>query len=109
MQGHDQLDPTLREAAIVALKDYLRGGGKQTSLLESQTDLDCSGMLSDLMSKVSNTMPQDQTGLHFKLALYRGLRYAGANSYYCMALSYSNELRQLYEGQRLLLLHPQTV
>jgi hypothetical protein len=107
MQGHDQLVPEKREEAIVALRDYMRGGGQLKSLIEQQSDLECSELKADLTQRVSNAKPEDQTSLHFRLSLYRSMRYATASSHYCRSLSRANELRQLYEGQRLLLLHPQ--
>jgi hypothetical protein len=107
MEGHDQLVPEKREEGIVTIRDYLRGGGQLKSLVENQSDLKCSELKSDLAQRISNTKPEDQTSLHFRLSLYRSLRYATASSHYCRSLSRANELRQRYEGQRLLLLHPQ--
>ena len=106
--GHDQLDPQKREEAIIALKDYLRGGGRRKSLVEEQESLACTTLKGEVEEKIKTATPQAQTDLHFKLALYRALTYSTASSYYCRSLSYSNELRQLYEGQRLLLMSPQT-
>jgi hypothetical protein len=107
MLGHDTLNPDKREEAITALKDYLRGGGKRKSIMEAQSDMECTELKAELEKLVKSTKPKDQTSLHFKLALYRGLRYSTAGSCYIRSLSYVNELRQFYEGQRLLLTHPQ--
>ena len=107
MTGHESLNPKKREEAITALKDYLRGGGKRKSIMEAQGDMECTTLKNELSQLVKNTKPKDQTGLHFKLALYRSLRYSTASSCYIRSLSYVNELRQFYEGQRLLLTHPQ--
>jgi len=108
MIGHDTLDPDKREEAIVALRDYLRGGGKRKSIMEVQSDMECAGLKGELEQLVNTAKPTEQTGLHFKLALYRSLRYSTASSCYLRSLSYANELRQFYEGQRLLISHPQT-
>lgn len=106
MKGHDTLNPDKREEAIVALKDYLRGGGKRESIMEQQGDMECTKLKGELEGMLHTTKAGTQTALHFKLALYRSLRYSVASSCYIRSLSYANELRQFYEGQRLMLTRP---
>ncbi len=107
MTGHESLDPAKREEAILSRKDYLRGGGLSKSIVEEQGDLDCTELKAEIERMLPTTRAQDQTSLHFRLALYRALRYSTASSYYCRTLYHANEIRRLYEGQRLLLMHPQ--
>jgi hypothetical protein len=108
MTGHEHLDPEKREEAILACKDYLRGGGLRKSIVEEQGDLECTKLRAEIAPLLESTKVQDQTSLHFRLALYRSLRYSTASSYYCRSLYHANEMRRLYEGQRLLLMHPQS-
>lgn len=107
MTGHEHLDPAKREEAILRCKDYLRGGGLTKSIVEDQGDLACTKLKAEIEGLLSTTKSEDQTSLHFRLALYRSLRYSTASSYYCRSLYHANEMRRLYEGQRLLLMHPQ--
>jgi hypothetical protein len=107
MTGHEHLDPDKREEAILACKDYLRGGGLSKSIVEEQSDLECTSLKAEIEPLLQSTLVQDQTSLHFRLALYRSLRYSTASSYYCRSLYHANEIRRLYEGQRLLYHHPQ--
>jgi hypothetical protein len=107
MTGHEHLNPDKREEAILRCKDYLRGGGLTQSIVEAQTDLECTVLRAEITPLLEETLVQDQTALHFRLALYRSLRYSTASSYYCRSLYHANEIRRLYEGQRLLFMHPQ--
>lgn len=104
MTGHDKSKPEDRETAITRQKDYLKGSVDEGSVIEQYSDLTFQEARDDAMRAVATGTTATRSLVHFKLALYRSLRYSTAGGVYCMTLGATGGCRELYEGQRLL--HP---
>lgn len=99
--GADKYSPDDRATAIDAVVDAIQGTVDVSSPYDAYSSLE----LPELKEELKGLLGQDltvRTELQFKLALYRSLRYAAASSKHCLVLGAVNNIRELYEGIRLL-------
>lgn len=99
--GADNYKSGDRKDAISTVLDTIQGTPDLTSVYDQFSDLQQTEMKADLTSRIEKEKLEDRHQLHFDLALYRGLRYAAASSKHCLVLGMVNNVRELYEGQRM--------
>lgn len=99
--GADKYQPDDRATAIDEVMDVIQGTTDTTSVYDAYSSLSLPELKSEIESMLQGDLTQ-RTELHFKLALYRSLRYAVASSKHCLVLGAVNNVRELYEGIRLM-------
>lgn len=99
--GADKYSPDDRIAAFVKVQDVTQGREDVVSVYDQFPTLELSPLREEIMQKAAENLSV-RTELQFKMALYRSLRYAVASSQHCLRLGKKGNLRELYEGARLL-------
>jgi hypothetical protein len=98
----DKYKPDERSDAQSRLQDVIQGTEDLKSIYDPYSDLTLPELKSELEELQGGGTIAQRTEYNFKLALYRSLRYASASSKHCLVLGAVNNMRELYEGQRLL-------
>lgn len=102
--GAHKFKPKERTEEFTRVQDYIQGAEDTKSVYDFFEDLELTDLKQKVEKKIKSTL-KDRTELHFELALYRDLRYAARGSKYCWGiLGTVNNLRELYEGKRIM--HP---
>lgn len=102
MIGHDKIKPDDRQEGIDRLKDYLKGGADYGSIMEKQSDIECSDLKDETEGMLDGASPAKRPELHFQLALYRSLRYSVASAKHCLVHGAVGGIHELAQGQRLM-------
>lgn len=105
-KGHHSLDPDTRQQGIDKIKSYLRGERSYRPLVEELypgEDLSFDELRAAVAAEVEAATPATRTHVQFSLALLRSMEYAFSGYIYQLNLGAHNEMRELYEVQRLTL------
>ncbi len=97
-----EFEPKKRKRAIDRILDYAQGTEDRVSVYDQFADLKFEDLKTQLERRLLTATLEERTRLNFDLALFRDLRYAVAGSRHCLKLGVVNNIRELYEGQRLL-------
>lgn len=100
--GAEKYTPRERNTAFQKQLLSIRGVEDTESVYDAYDDLELTDFKADLEKRLESATLNQRTKLHFDLALYRSLRYAACSSKHCLVLGAVNNLRELYEGSRLL-------
>lgn len=92
-----------RRDGMKALERSLNGTSGQVSSVEAMDNLAFEELAGELGTLVGAAGPADRAELHFKLALYRSLRYATCGSVHCHKLGLAGKWRTAYEEFRHLI------
>ncbi len=90
-----------RKQSISYVQGIIKGTEDVESVYDQYSSLELPELEAEIQSLSRMTLAA-RTEFHFKLALYRSLRYASANSKHVLALGLVNNVRELYEGQRIM-------
>ncbi len=105
MISHDKIKPDERQEGIDRVRDYLKGGAEYGSIIEQQSNLEFSDLKQEAEAMLASPSPAKRPELHFKLALYRSLKYSVAGSKHCLIHGAVGGIHELAQGQRLMHQH----
>jgi len=104
MTGSNTIDQQELQTAQERWKEWGKGNPEALeSVIETGDDLLQTGLKEEIEELKGSATRVNRFELHFKLALYRDLRYSVAGSQYCLRLAAWNRQRAVPETARVML------